>query len=283
MLERSLVGKFAKSVFFEDENDIDIYIEDTAVGYDKILGKVFLRVFNGRFKVGRVYPLGSRKEVIKHHSENIHSISRPTLYVVDGDLFMLCGDYIENKIGLYKLPVYCIENILCCHNAFHRILDEEEPAKKIEQLISDFNFDEWVLNNEEKLFNLFIEYSTAMSLAPEIPTVSYKVSELINDKHGNLCATKTNARIESLKAAVLAKVGEDAYNTKRKEHITSFDSKGIRKLDIVSGKDYIFPLLKIRFRSTVKTGATDATLKLRLSISADITSLQAANDYVANI
>lgn len=283
MLERSLVGKFAKSVFFEDENDIDIYIEDTAVGYDKILGKIFQRALDGRFKIGRVYPLGSRLEVIKHHKENIGYISRPTLYVIDGDLFMLCGDSIENTTGLYKLPVYCIENILCCRNAFHKILDEEHPTKNLEELISKFDFDEWTKNNEEKLFYLFIEYATAMSLAPEIPTISYKISDLIHDKYGNLCSLKTDSRIKSIKTKVIEKVGENEYNKKQNEHIENFNSKGISKLDIVSGKDYIFPLLKIRFRSTVKTNTTDAILKLRLSICADITKLRPANDYVANV
>lgn len=35
MLERSLAARKAKSVFFEERNTIDIYIEDTAVGYKK--------------------------------------------------------------------------------------------------------------------------------------------------------------------------------------------------------------------------------------------------------
>lgn len=34
--ERSVQASSAKSVFFEELNDIDIYIEDTAFGYSKL-------------------------------------------------------------------------------------------------------------------------------------------------------------------------------------------------------------------------------------------------------
>ena len=31
-MERSLSGKIAKAIFFQDENELDIYVEDTEIG-----------------------------------------------------------------------------------------------------------------------------------------------------------------------------------------------------------------------------------------------------------
>ena len=44
MLERRSSAKVAKSVFYEDFNDIDIYIEDTAPGYRKIFKELLIQV-----------------------------------------------------------------------------------------------------------------------------------------------------------------------------------------------------------------------------------------------
>ena len=53
---RSETSKSAKSVFFEDVNDIDIFIEDTAIGFEKIYAILFSRVFSDAYSVEKVFP-----------------------------------------------------------------------------------------------------------------------------------------------------------------------------------------------------------------------------------
>ncbi|MEE1673931.1 DUF4435 domain-containing protein [Agarivorans aestuarii] len=277
--ERSVQAKAAKSVFFEDVNDIDIYIEDTAFGYPKLFTILFSRLLNQQYKVNRVFPLGGRKAVIEQHSE--HSSDRPSLYIIDGDLFLLIGDEINNQKGLYKFPHYCVENILCDQNAILAVLDEEEPVKSLGTLEGLFNYQEWLLNNEDKLFCLFVEYATSMILTPQQQTVAFKVSDLVSNNKGELDDHKLETRVEGLKQLIIESKSIEEYESTRNEILANFERSGLNKLDVISGKDYLFPLLKTRAKSLVKTKVPDLNLKLRLAKTCNVHSISAAVDYIA--
>lgn len=149
--KRSLGAKHAISTLFQEKNDIDIYIEDTAFGYEKLFTLLLSRVFEGEYRVNKIFPLGSRDQVIKKCQNE--SSNRPYLYIVDGDLFLLIGDTIKTKKGLYRLPFYCIENILCDGNAITEVLDEEEPTKSIQDIENSFDYLNWIETNKNKLFD----------------------------------------------------------------------------------------------------------------------------------
>ncbi|KAB7711055.1 DUF4435 domain-containing protein [Plesiomonas shigelloides] len=195
--DRSVKASSAKSVFFEDDNDIDIYIEDTAFGYSKLFTILFSRVFEGKYNVRKVFPLGGRDAVIGEHSAN--NSDRPSLFIVDGDLLLLTGDDIDNTNGLYKFPYYCVENILCDHESLLTVMDEEEAEKDISQIKSLFNYKQWLSHNKNKLFLLFVEYGISKTLNPTEPTVAFKVSELVSCNKGNIDKSKLRKRIHSLR------------------------------------------------------------------------------------
>lgn len=280
-LERNSAGKFAKSVFFDEINDIDIYVEDTARGYEKLLSTIFSRLFNGKYKVEKVFPIGSRGEVENKYHECISTITKPTLFVVDGDLYLLTGEPLQNKNGFFRFPFYCFENLLCFSDSILEILNEEDAINHQEHIIEKFNFNDWLIKNEEKLFSLFIEYGIVKTLKPQIQTVAYNVKELINDKYGNLSDIKTQERISNLSVQIKDEFGEERYSMIRNEIIQRFNSSSCNKLDVVSGKDYIFPLFKLRARSTVKTSMSDLNFKLRLSCKVNLEKISQAQDYVA--
>ncbi|MEZ8084445.1 DUF4435 domain-containing protein [Vibrio sp. 10N.261.52.C2] len=280
-LERSIAARSARSKFFEEVNDIDIFVEDTALGYEKLLSTIFSRKFTGQFRVDKVFPLGSRKEVIKNFQENIESITRPTLYVVDGDLFILTGDTIENKNGFYKFPFYCFENLLCEKNAIIDILDEEEIILFKDELIEKFDFDNWERNNLNLLFDLFIVYAVSMKLKPTVQTVAYEVKNLVQDGFGNLSKEKVEARIESINHDLKTEFGTEVFNSTRDIILTRFAESGCSKLDVVSGKDYIFPLLKVKSRSTVKTSMSDLNFKMRLAMKTPLDRIAECRNSVA--
>ena len=62
--ERSVEANFAKSVFYTQYNDIDIYVEDTKQGYEKVFKILFSRLFEDKFRVDSIFPLGGRDKVI---------------------------------------------------------------------------------------------------------------------------------------------------------------------------------------------------------------------------
>jgi hypothetical protein len=277
--ERSVQAKSAKSVFFEDINDIDIYIEDTAFGYPKLFSVLFSRLLNEKYKVNKVFPLGGRRAVVDQHNE--HSSDRPSLYIIDGDLFLLTGDTVNNQNGLYKFPYYCVENILCDQNAILSVMDEEEPVKSLEDLNGLFNYQEWLLNNEVKLFSLFVEYAVSMTLNPQEQTVAFKVSDLVSCNKGELSDAKLAVRIGDLKQAVIEYTSLEDYESTRNNILTNFELSGLNKLDVISGKDYLFPLLKTRAKSLVKTKVSDLNFKLRLAKICSLNNINQAIEHIA--
>ena len=276
--ERSVQANSAKSVFFEEINDIDIYIEDTAFGYSKLFSILFSRVFEGRYKVGKVFPLGGREAVVSEHAGN--QSDRPSIYIIDGDLFLLAGDAVVNKKGLYKFPYYCVENVLCDHESLLTIMDEEEPEYDDSKINELFNYQEWLKNNEGKLFLLLVEYAISMLLNPQEQKVAFKVGGLVSSNKGELDTTKLLKRIEDLKLLSVNRSSLEEYQAARSKMLYEFEGSGLNKLDIVSGKDYLFPLLKTRAKSIVKTKISDLNFKLRLARICNIEQLASAMDYV---
>lgn len=278
--ERSIIGKSAKSVFFEDVNDIDIYIEDTAFGYEKLFSLLFSRVFENKYKVEKVFSLGGRKAVIEQYKSQKNSIIRPSLFVIDGDLFILTGDSEQNQKGLYKFPFYCVENILIDHVAIHNLLDDEEPVKSKDNLIEELNFTDWIKQNELKLFWLFVEYAITFKVNPEEVTVAYEVKKLVSSNNGYIDETKLENRIKYLRDMSVAKVGIEGYQKNKNLVLINFENSSVNKLDVVSGKDYLFPLIKTRFKSVVKTQMPDINFKLRLAKTCNIERIKECISHV---
>jgi hypothetical protein len=272
--ERSEVAKFAKSVFFEELNDVDIYVEDTAFGYQKIFVEIMSRVFDGTHKVSKVFPLGGRDKVADRCLAAQDTLTRPSIFIIDSDLHMLVGDKIPDTPGLYKLPFYCIENILLDACAIHDLLNEEDPIQLKHDLIKNFDFEPWLADICPLLVKLFVEYALSSKLNPTQQTVAYPVSNLISAGNGMLDEQKVNQRIEAIRAFSIAFVGEESYEHAKSQVLKRLEQNSLDNMKFISGKDYVFPLLKIRFRSTIKSKISDLNLKLRLAIKCDISKIK---------
>lgn len=280
--ERNTIGKSAVSVFFEEYNDIDIYIEDTAVGAEKIATKIFSRVFGEKYKVDKIFPLGGRIAVLQQFEVEKNRLHRPSIFVIDGDIFLLAGDTIPNEVGLYRFPFYCIENLLMDGTALNAILDEEDPTQSEEELAEKYSVNQWAENNEAKLLELFVEYAVSNKLNPAEPTISFQVKNLVSSNDGQIDDAKLRARLDDLKQKTINAASESIYHTTRQSILSSFHASNLSPLDVVSGKDYIFPLLKTRFRSLVKTNMTDSNFKLRLAKICDTTRIEDCISRVKN-
>jgi hypothetical protein len=267
--ERSDISKSAKSVFFEEVNDVDIYVEDSAAGYAKLFSIIFSRVFESKYRVNKVFPIGDRNSVISQHSNHCRT-GRPSVYVIDGDLFVLAGEDVENKPGLFKLPMYCIENLLCDCEAIIDIFEEEDSEKTREEIYRLFNYEEWVSRNCELLFQLFVEYSISFKLDLEIETISYPVRNFVASPRGDLSSQKILDRIGLIKEAAIEKIGMEAYSNIRENILSKFRGWEKERLYLASGKDYLFPLLKMRAKSIVKTKIPDINLKQRIAKKCDV-------------
>lgn len=282
-LERCVAAKSAKSVFFEDVNDIDIYVEDTAHGYEKLARELFSRVFEGVYKVKKVFPLGERAIVVNECGKNQTKVARPTLYVVDGDLHLLTNDdpADEKKLnGLYKLPCYCIENILIDEQAITKLLHEEDTVNDLGFLRNELKFEGWIACNDDLLVDLFMEYGAAKKLAPHLQTVRYSVRKLISSADGTVDEVKIRTRAEELRSNVVTEVGEERYLEIKRLILTNVKKSDKKMLKFVSGKDYLLPLLILKMKSVVATKISNINLKIRLAMHCDVSILSDAGKFI---
>ena len=202
MHDRGAAAKSASSLFYEEYNDVDIYIEDTAEGYRKIFKELLNKALGTKFKIEQVFPLGNRDEVIKECKKNQESNGRKKVYIIDGDLHILNNAPEPALNGLYVLPRYCVENYLFCENAIYQTADEEEWEMELEQIKDKINFNSWLTENESLLLDLFILYAICYKHTPHEQTVGYKVSKLCNSNSGIVNPDKVKARKDELKELV---------------------------------------------------------------------------------
>lgn len=278
--ERKAVSKSAKSVFYEEINDVDVYVEDTGLGYDKLHRILFSRIFDGKYRIEKIFPLGGREEVIDRFFEEREDVKRPSLYVVDGDLYLLCGDSVSSGFGLYVFPFYCMENILLDGVALEELLDEEEPVLVREKVCNEFKYEQWLSGNVDFLFELFLEYAVTNKINPDMKTVGYKAKDLVSDNTGFLDEEKVSLRIMNLREENIGIVGGEVYEELRREVLARFSSSGLNKEDVVSAKDYFFPLIRMRFNRVVRNSISDINFKQRLARKCNLEKIKGCENYL---
>lgn len=277
MMERSTAARKARSVFFEHRNTIDIYVEDTALGYKKIFKGLLNRALNSKYLINDVFPLGGRNAVINEWEKDTNKRDRPRLYIVDGDLHLMNGNLARAE-GLYSLPFYCIENILICEHALTQLMVEEDPEREYDELKKILDFPTWVKDNQP-LLNLFVFYAICFKHCPEIKTVSCKLKDFISSDSGVVDELKIKNKINELQGHITNKIGEESFKQEIElYHQVIENNNSLTKF--VSAKDYLLPLLFLRIRKNIKTTAQNLNLKYRASLYCDISQISDIDDYI---
>ncbi|MFV8845976.1 DUF4435 domain-containing protein [Serratia fonticola] len=278
-MERSTAAKKARSVFFENQNSIDIYIEDTAVGYKKIFKCLLNRVLSEKYLINDVFPLGGRGSVISEWEKDKNKRERPRLYIIDGDLHLLNGNH-PREPGLYSLPFYCIENILISEHALTQLMVEEDPEREYEELKTSLNYTNWLVSNR-MLMDLFIAYAITFKHCPSIPTVSCKIKEFISGNTGEIDERKVTLKIKELHEHVKNKIGMESFDNELRV-LNPIKNENNALLKYVSAKDYLLPLLLLRLRENVKTTAQNINLKFRFSQVCEVDKISDIDNYILN-
>lgn len=280
MFDRSVAAKSASSIFYEEYNDVDIYIEDTATGYRKIFKEILNKALGSRFSIEQIFPIGNRDEVIAECERNQAYTGRKRVYIVDGDLYLLNGGDREDLKGLFVLPRYCIENYFFNEESFVKTAYEEDAEMDIDDIINGLDFNYWFAENEKILLELFIIYAICFKNMPSEQTVGFKVSKLCSSNSGIVCPVKINNRISELKGKLISFFGEERLDFEIqliKERIKQKDKKLLR---FVSGKDYLLPLMITRLQSFLKFSLNSTTLKIRLALKSEVEELSTVETYI---
>lgn len=282
MLERKIAAKSASSLFYEEYNDVDIYIEDKAGGYRKIFKELLNKALGSKFSIEQIFPIGNRDEVIAECEKNQETGERKRVYIVDGDLYLLNGGDREDLKRLFILPRYCIENYFLNEDAISQIVYEEETEMEIDAIRRKIDFSHWLNENEKNLLELFIVYAICFKHMPSEQTVGFKVNNLCSSDSGIVCPDKINLRIMELKNKLTVLFGEERFELETKKIKDKIKSKDKKILRFVSGKDYLLPLMTTRLKSLLKFSpkSNSTTLKIRLAMRSEVEELKEIENYI---
>ncbi|EMN4467927.1 DUF4435 domain-containing protein [Aeromonas hydrophila] len=264
MLTRSPAAKFAISKFYEDFNDIDIFIEDTAHGYTKIFSILLTRCLSKNISLDRVFPLGGRDKVIEAARKSlIKENSRSSAYIVDGDLYLLCGEPNELPPNVICLKKYCIENYLFDIEAITQVFFEENADSSYQEIYHAMSFDEWIKNNQHALKKLFIWFAVSHKLMSGIKTTSRGHSSIC--EHGNVSPVKVDLICADIESKLTADFDKETVKKTYNSISDSVDGNICFVSHYVSAKDFLLPLFLIKAKSATGSKSSNLNIKIRLA------------------
>lgn len=253
---------------FEPLQDIDVFVEDV---YDEVFYRRLLtRVTENKIHIARVFSKGGRAAVI-NAAKSHDKTKRRALFIIDGDFEWVTGRSSRRKIpSLYRLDAYCIENLLICEKAAANILSEETVLSE-EDAYLRLNFASWVANFKEPLVNLFAAFATVYFYKLSYATVSRGVGRLCTETSSGqrrLDNRKIETEREKTLTEVVKVVGKKKTN-KLYEKIRQSANALPCPFDIVSGKDFLLPLLDFLLQS-LGCRVKRKSLRLKLALHCNL-------------
>lgn len=269
MLEYSPKARGSVDLFFKFRNDIDIYTEDKVA--DKEFYKIlFSRINEGSLRINDVTPLGSKSVVLSKYNEYRNRPSgRKKIFIVDGDLDLITGSNPPSDDYLYIHKAYCVENYLIDENAIVELAYYNDGEKSRDEIRTLLGFDQW-LSGLNSLCNLFIYYAILKVFegGPEIKHVNAFLMQNAGEVEYDL--NKSNTYCEEIKKGCVLKISESYENPDDKlveifnSIISKWPNNNDTLLKIVSGKDYLLPLLQFKINGLVGKNSCIPTSKFKL-------------------
>lgn len=264
MISLSDESKRLVSTFFAYRNDIDVYTEDE--DKDKEFYRVlFKKLLQSGTVINDVTPLGPKSEVIKRCMLEPKN-DRKKIFIVDGDVGCIHGENIPELDNLYVLDGYCIENFLFEKTSICSFIYYECATKSLDKIEEDLDFDTWLIAYAKDLINLFVHFSLVDYFGGRFTIFN---SNKFHDKiAGKLVFSKTlvEHEIESLRLEILKLATEEQYETKLTEINSKWDPTVDNFLKIVSGKDYLIPILLIKSQEFKKSKALPSLEETKLRL-----------------
>jgi hypothetical protein len=252
------------STFRAYRNDIDIYTEDNAKNKEfyKVL---FKRLLKNEIIINDITPLGCKDSVIKRCNEEPEN-GRKKIFIVDGDITFIHGNNIPAHKHLYILEGYCIENFLIDKETIIHFMYMNCGTKPIEQIESELNYNDWLNEYSTMFIDLFIHFALINYYGGYFTLFN---ANKYHVKEGEEMVFKTElvkADILKTKEDILKLVSFEDYNLKYQD-LTSKWSNSIENLTtIVSGKDYLIPLLLLKTKQFKKSKAIPTLEEIKFSL-----------------
>lgn len=271
------------STFRAYRNDIDIYTEDN--DKDKEFYKVlFKRLLKSEIVINDVTPLGCKDSVLKRCAEEPDN-NRKKIFIVDGDITFIHGENLPTLKNLYVLEGYCIENFLIDKETIIHFLYMNCGTKSIEEIEGELNYNNWLSAYSVTFIDLFIHFALINYFGGKFTLFN---ANKYHVKEGEEMLFKTeivNADIAKLKEEILELVDIDEYNSKYAD-LTKKWTLCIENLTtIVSGKDYLIPLLLLKTKQFKKSKALPTLEEIKFSLvhSSNLSRLSNLKQVIENL
>jgi hypothetical protein len=249
MLELSEEPKRLVSTFLTYRNDVDIYTEDELK--DKEFYKVlFSRLIDNNIKINDITPLGSRKNVI-NRCKNEPDNGRKKIFIIDADIAIIHGKDFPDLKNLFVIDAYCIENYLFDKEGIINFIYLNCAIKPKEMIEDELKFEDWLNNYANKLVDLFIHFGIIDYFGGKFTL--FNANKFHNKE--NYFEEFVDKDIEKLKSDILQLTTKENYELKYKELTTQWTNCITSLLTIVSGRDYLIPILLLKTQYFKKSKA----------------------------
>lgn len=249
--------------FFANLNSINLFIEDkTTPNYYKI---IIQRIFGSKIIIRKIFRRGGRSEVLTAARDKKFSQIKNAVFIVDADLYLLCGEKEVIPDNVLVLDSYCIENYFYCLNAAEKIAVLCETEETPHQIRKDLALLRWNQSLKARLRELFIWYAISRKLGAQIKT-SISILSYVSGQQDIPDKTKVKAKISYIRQHLIQNYGKTKVYAEKKNivsHIASFGEKHI------CAKNYLLPILIRRMRLKSKF-RDDHGLVMRLAHEADV-------------
>jgi hypothetical protein len=279
MLRYTDESKRLVSTFLTYRNDVDIYTEDETKDRE-FYKALFSRLISPEIKINDVTPLGCRKKVIER-CINEPKGDRKKVFIVDGDIGIINGERLEIE-NLFVLDRYCIENFLIDADSACSFIYLNCGTKSKEEIKNEVLFEQWLGHYSESLMNLFIHFAVANNIGRKFTLYNANKYHIKVNENLVLDINLVNQDIEALKNEIIIEIGQDEYELKLNELLGKWSFSIDNMLKIVSGKDYLIPILLIKTQEFKKSKSLPSLeeVKINLVQHFDISKLDNLKQFI---
>lgn len=261
----SYTPKAAKAMAFlkRPYNDIDIFVEDTT--NQNMWLELIKKIVPKNIRITSVNRLGGRNSVVNACKMDQRKGLRPKIYIIDGDFDFLAGTAKPRLKFLYRLSAYCVENLLINNQSIVEVGTCARPDMTEADISVRFGFRDWADEIRKAFEPLFVMYAVCRQLCPEVPTISFPVQKLICETRDGPCVSRRKVwrRLFEIARTVRHRCGLSLLRARRQE--VANRSSSLELQHVVSGKDYIMPLLHLRLCRLFNFKGTQEQLKVYLA------------------
>lgn len=248
----NVVQKVLTRVFYSPNDSIIIFTEDKPS--DRLLySLLFNRLLKDQCKISLVKPLGPKSTVIEQSILSSKSKNN-SIFIVDSDIKIMLDETLETD-NLISLRRYCIENYLCCETGIIEYLHIKLGIER-SKIKDDLDFDKLIIKNGKLLIKLY--YRLLLSFQLSCGCGFKSVTNFLSrpDRYSDVVPALINAEIREVETSIKLKLKHSGYRSFRKEMDLRIEEIALKNpanidriLTVLSGKDQLLPLIKLKINS----------------------------------